>query len=149
MTSTGPVPADATVVDGRTVLALPFDLDSLVTARGAMTDDLAGLGVADDQLRDVLIVASELLMNALVHGAPDADDQVLVGWVRTDDGAVEVLVEDAGGGPTEPHLESPRPGDQGGRGLILVDALTTAWAAERGEAGATRVRAIVPVERPR
>lgn len=86
--------------------ALPY------TYRAQLSDDLG-------------LLASELVTNAVVHGPHPADDHVveLVLWPA--DGHYWLAVSDAGAGL--PALASPGLGACGGRGLLLVDALSAAW----------------------
>jgi anti-sigma regulatory factor (Ser/Thr protein kinase) len=78
------------------------------------------------QLTDTLsLLTSELVTNAVLHGPRPATDHIvdLVLWPA--DGHYWLAVSDAGDG--RPVLGTPSPGVCGGRGLVLVDALSTAW----------------------
>jgi two-component sensor histidine kinase len=78
------------------------------------------------QLADALsLLTSELLTNAVLHGPRPAADHLvdLVLWPA--DGHYWLAVSDAGDGL--PVLGTPSPGVCGGRGLVLVDALSAAW----------------------
>nr|WP_202489889.1 ATP-binding protein [Streptomyces sp. SID8381] len=70
---------------------------------------------------DVSLCVSELATNALVHGVPPGRGFLL--RIRYDGETVRVEVHDSGGGvpriPDEP--------DEGGRGLLLVSALSDKW----------------------
>lgn len=73
-------------------------------------------------VEDALILTSELVTNAVRHGA----GRVLL-FLALDAALVEVDVHD--GGPGRPPLEATRPGDEvpGGRGLFIVEAIATDW----------------------
>ncbi|SHL59276.1 ATP-binding protein [Actinacidiphila paucisporea] len=72
-------------------------------------------------------ITSELVTNAIRHGAcADADEVVeLVLWPT--DGHYWLAVSDPG--PGKPAVDHrPSPDTESGRGLLLVDALADAWA---------------------
>ena len=78
----------------------------------------------------VALLVSEVATNALVHGA----GRVRVRVRATARGLrVEVHDEDA----TLPARRTATPMDEGGRGIALVDALSTGWGAERTPDGKT------------
>jgi anti-sigma regulatory factor (Ser/Thr protein kinase) len=78
--------------------------------------------MAADHLDDALLATSEVVTNAVLHG--DGSVTVRV-WV---DGTV-VRVEVADGGSAVPRPSADLGGDQAedGRGLFIVDAVTTRW----------------------
>ena len=78
----------------------------------------------------VSLLVSEVATNALVHGV----GQVLVRVVPTDGG---VRIEVVDGSPSLPVPRAATPMDEGGRGLALVEALASAWGAERSDGGKT------------
>jgi two-component sensor histidine kinase len=95
------------------------------TARAAV-GHLAG--VRDDVRRDLLIVVSELVANAVRHAPLTEGGSVwLVLQVRP--GQVHVEVHDPGRGfdPT------PDPLREGGLGLVTVDRVCRAWGIKGGE----------------
>ena len=78
----------------------------------------------------VALLVSEVATNALVHGA----GRVRVRVRPTLDGLrVEVHDEDT----TLPARRQATPLDEGGRGIALVDALSSGWGAERTPDGKT------------
>jgi anti-sigma regulatory factor (Ser/Thr protein kinase) len=99
--------------------------------------------LAHDDLRhveaEVLLVASELVANAVVH----AHTALQLSY-RAEDGSVQVGVRDAD--RSDLHLDlSPKPGAPvgrnprtlvcGGRGLVIVDALADEWGVTETEDG--------------
>ncbi|MGW3359811.1 ATP-binding protein [Streptomyces bungoensis] len=107
--------------------AAAFDLPaapaSVGTARRVLRDLLAAWGVAEDTRDDAVLVASELVTNALVHAAGER----IACRVRWAAGRVRVEVEDQNRGSVRPVPRQSGPDDQNGRGLFLVDALTADW----------------------
>jgi anti-sigma regulatory factor (Ser/Thr protein kinase) len=95
------------------------DTAEVSVVRRAVTRLLAGLD--DDVVADVLLCASELVTNAILHGAPP----VRVRVDRRPD-RIRVTVEDQG--PLAPVVD-PEPGAHGGMGLIVVDGVTAGWGS--------------------
>ena len=78
----------------------------------------------------VALLVSEVATNALVHGS----GQVRV-RVRPTRSGLRVEVHD--GDATLPSRRQATPRDEGGRGIALVDALSSGWGAERTPDGKT------------
>jgi anti-sigma regulatory factor (Ser/Thr protein kinase) len=102
-------------------------------------------GLPDQLAGDLLLIASELVTNSVIHsGAPTGDPielHVDVAYQR-ERLMVRVSVLDHGHG-----FEPPRPLDPGRAGqwgLHLVDRLSTGWGVEETEAG-TEVWAVLPL----
>lgn len=81
----------------------------------------------EDIADDCEVVISELVTNAVEalpaqRGRPAHPVHL---WLLSDGRQVAVLVAD--GGPAIPALRDPAPGDEHGRGLLLVDALSKSW----------------------
>ena len=80
---------------------------------------------------DLCLVATELVANALRHaGTP------MTVRLRIIKGGVRLEVEDGSTRPLRPRPAGPS--DEGGRGLLLVDALSSRYGVE-GEATGKRV----------
>jgi anti-sigma regulatory factor (Ser/Thr protein kinase) len=126
------------------VLMLPFAASSVGVARQRLVSDLIAAGIYDSAVCDAALVVSELLSNALRHAGPLPGAKIRVAW-RLDGGRVEISVSD-GGGPTRPELGEPTQAATGGRGLRIVEKLSTGWGTSR-EAEGTTVWAQVPVRR--
>jgi anti-sigma regulatory factor (Ser/Thr protein kinase) len=78
---------------------------------------------------DVRLLVSELVTNSIRHGGCDPDATVDVRLVSTGT-SLRIEVCDPGNG-FEPEVV-PRPDEEGGWGLFLVDALTDRWGVHRG-----------------
>lgn len=75
---------------------------------------------------DLQLLASELVTNAVRHGARPARDHLVELLLWPADGHYWLAVSDSG--PGTPSLAVPDSSACGGRGLLLVDALSAAWA---------------------
>jgi anti-sigma regulatory factor (Ser/Thr protein kinase) len=108
---------------------LPVAPEAAAAARHAL-DDL-GTGIPDARLRDVRLLVSELVTNAVRHANLSAADVILVVF-DVGDGALRVEVHDPGGGfvPTAP---SPDPARPSGWGLYLVAELADRWGVDSDE----------------
>ncbi|MET8982703.1 ATP-binding protein [Streptomyces sp. NPDC004539] len=110
------------------------DRRSVPAARRFALRNLVDWGLAEcERASDVLLCVSELATNALVHGVPVGRQFMVV--MRLDGDTVLVEVHDSGDGM--PHIaQAPGEGgdeDEGGRGLVLVAALSAKWGVrERG-----------------
>jgi anti-sigma regulatory factor (Ser/Thr protein kinase) len=91
-------------------------------ARRALADALVGAGVTSAKADDACLVVTELLANAILHGTPRADGSLGVAWRITAD---EIVLEvcDGGPAPVDGRAEGVH-GESGGRGLLLVRALS-------------------------
>lgn len=102
-----------------------------------MHDTLVDWGV-HDQVDDVVLMASELFTNAVLHG----DGGVAVS-VALDHGNVRVEVTDDG--TSSPALPRPvPPAAITGRGLSIVATLADSWGKGHDDHGRTRVWLEVP-----
>lgn len=83
-------------------------------------------------LGDVMLVASELVNNAVLHSGCDETHHVHV-RVTQSARAVRICVRDPGITGTEAHVADPRAFGAGGLGLKIVDQLARRWGVDRGE----------------
>lgn len=114
-----------------TSLALPPTLESASRARAAVRD-LCESARVDRSVRDAaVLLADELVANALEHGGGSPTLEAVVAH-----GTLRLAVTDA-----SPVLPQPAAADVAlsdrGRGLLLVIALATRWGAEPREEGKT------------
>lgn len=144
-------------------LDLPYGAEAVPQARKALreafaarmaaaTDEAAqddcALDVerAQDVLQDVLIVAGELVINAVDHGRPGLLGTVRLSW-RSHEGRVYLRMTDAGYDPEfSQRLRGPGdPASIRGRGLFMVDAICEQWSVASDPAAATtEVTACLP-----
>lgn len=82
----------------------------------------------------VTLVVSELVTNAVVHTASCR----VICELRDCGERLRVSVQDEGCPAAEPRLRRGSP-EEGGRGLLLVDAVSSAWGAHDARHGAGRV----------
>jgi anti-sigma regulatory factor (Ser/Thr protein kinase) len=105
------------------VFRLPADRTSVGTLRRDSRSALDRWGLPDGVCDDVVLVVSELVTNAIVHAVSDVVVCRLLG------GGSEVRVEVGSEGHSAPRTDLRPPGE-GGRGLVVVEALSTAWGAD-------------------
>lgn len=121
-------------------LALPFAASSAAIARSQLKQWLVELGQPTDVIEDSRLVISELVGNAVRHARPLSDGTVLVAW-NHDDTGLEIAVTD-GGAPTDPHTIDAAASDLAGRGLSIVQQLSSRWWLETTRSRST-VHALV------
>ena len=92
---------------------------------------VAACGGAGEEVREtVALLVSEVATNALVHGSGD-----VVVTVTERGGLLRVEVSD--GSSDTPVPRSADPEAEGGRGLALVEALSSAWGTDLTHHGKT------------
>jgi serine/threonine-protein kinase RsbW len=115
---------------------LAFDLPahhaSVGTARHRVRSHLAYLGCRADTCETALLLVSELFTNALLHTA-----STTIGCtVRSHGPHLRIEVHDQGGGAPLNHGLSA-PDAVHGRGLLIVENLSTEWGVATGIHGQT------------
>ena len=94
----------------------------------------AGFDELDELAEKVLLLASELCDNALLHAGTDFEVELQV-----NPDSVTVSVSDHGSSPLEQHLAQPRArygrAPNHGRGLMLVQRLATSWGTRHDTDG--------------
>jgi anti-sigma regulatory factor (Ser/Thr protein kinase) len=117
------------MVAGESKLALPASPTSAGVARAFVRRWCSDLDSADT--RDaVALCVSELVTNALDHAAPPYELRVARGC-----GRLRVEVTDASTGL--PFVRPFEPTDGRGRGIFLVEHVSTQWGVEPTRAGKT------------
>lgn len=106
-------------------LNLPPDLSAPGVARAAAARHLAGK-ISPERLGELALVISELVTNASVHGVGQ-----VVFRLRLDHHTVHGEVIDQGAGFVH-EIGARAAEDFGGRGLLVVDALTSRWGVHDG-----------------
>lgn len=74
-------------------------------------------------VEDAMLLVSELVTNSVLHGGPP-----VVVAIECDGGALQVRVRD--GSPVLPARRSAAHDEEGGRGLALVDTLSSDWGVD-------------------
>jgi serine phosphatase RsbU (regulator of sigma subunit)/anti-sigma regulatory factor (Ser/Thr protein kinase) len=117
----------------RATTALPDDLTAPREARRFLRTTLAGWDVEEDVVDAAELCVSELATNATIHAGAATELTA-----ELDRDALTVLVRDSG---SRGHVKLPPsetdPMEIAGRGLALVDALASSWAAEHQADGTT------------
>jgi serine/threonine-protein kinase RsbW len=124
--------------DGAFSVRLPFDREAARTARDLVDALLAHYVVAAELRQDAALVVHELVVNAVVHGAPVPVDQIeLTGCVEA--GHLVVTVLDGGHdgrvAAKPPSMEAPN-----GRGLAIVEAICSSWSVDRSQGTLVQAR---------
>lgn len=101
--------------------------DQLAVARRFVSELLADW--SEQRRYDAVLVANELLANAIRHG----DGEVELAVARDRDG-VHIRVHDSGHGD-EPVVAGPSTAAESGRGLHLIETLAETWGWRRQESG--------------
>lgn len=125
-------------------VAVRHDPASVAVVRHSIADDLSTRSVDRDSIDDVLLVASELVANAVLHAcAPEADSDtsLAVDW-EVAAGFVTLHVND--GSSVMPMPRSSGSNQTRGRGLAIVAALAQDWGVDRTGLG-KRVWARIPI----
>ncbi|WP_380169883.1 ATP-binding protein [Kineococcus sp. DHX-1] len=118
-------------------LTLPSDPGAVAVARRWALDrcrqELAGGGPDRDAVLDVVeLLTSEVVANAVVHGAPPVRLEVECGPDH-----VRVAVHDGSAAP--PHLRARDLESTGGRGVALVDVMADEWGSGPAPEGPGKV----------
>ena len=128
-----------------TSVLVPHALSSAAQVRHALTSELAARGVPEDVVDDAVLVMSELMGNAVRHGSPLPDGGVRASWWVAG-GAVHVEVCDGGPGLDHSLPAAVPTGAEGGRGLPIVELLTSTWGTTApSPTGAVGVYAELPL----
>jgi anti-sigma regulatory factor (Ser/Thr protein kinase) len=110
------------------LLTLPPSPTSVREARRFLLQRCPELGLHDERCDDALLLVSELVTNAVLHGRSD----VCVELTRAH-GRVRVAVLDENSRRPIPVREDPDALD--GRGLALVDAVADRWGVDQRDYG--------------
>jgi len=136
--SSATLPADVSVVD----VVRPGEVAAVADARRRLGAYLTRYRVARTASDDAQLVLSELLSNAIRYAPPLPAGEVRAAW-WIDKAGIHVEVTD-GRGDTEPQrINDTHPESIGGRGLAIVDVLTSGWDVRTAAAHRT-VHAVIP-----
>ncbi|MGW0699721.1 ATP-binding protein [Streptomyces sp. NPDC002867] len=113
---------------------VPARVESVSRTRRLVSERLGLWGIGGDTRDTVLLIVSELVTNAVVH----TGGHLVSCQLQRTEGRLRVTVQDQGSTATGPRvchgLEEER-----GRGLLLVEAVSTAWGTHDCERGTGRV----------
>jgi anti-sigma regulatory factor (Ser/Thr protein kinase) len=104
--------------------ALEPDTSSVRTAR-RLVADVAGDDVPAGEMAGLLLATSEVVTNAVEHGAAPIHIRV----TREDD-SVRVEVHDGSPLPPRVRQEEPGPWEVRGRGMMIVERCTSRWGID-------------------
>lgn len=102
-------------------------------APGAVRHALAELPDLEWVLGDAMLVASELVTNAVLHSMCEEGDRLRVAMYR-DDARLRISVIDPGTSGKTARIAKD-PGSWGGLGLVVVDQLAARWGSEHHDDG--------------
>jgi anti-sigma regulatory factor (Ser/Thr protein kinase) len=123
-------------MEAKTGVAMELFLDPIPPAAGSARRALhsaAMFGAATEP--DALLLLSELVTNSIVHTGHSGDDAIRVRAAH-DGSTARVEVCDRARGETLPTMRGAPPSfATGGRGLLLVDALSDRWGMDTCERG--------------
>jgi anti-sigma regulatory factor (Ser/Thr protein kinase) len=102
--------------------------------------ELAQAGFPEPVRNDALLVLSELVGNAVLHGRPLPDGAIRVAW-QPHSHSVEIAITD-GGGATRPAPRPAGPMATSGRGLGIISELADRWGVTQQD-GCSTVWAVV------
>jgi anti-sigma regulatory factor (Ser/Thr protein kinase) len=107
---------------------------SAAVVRREIALDLDLHGVGEDAVHDVALVATELVGNAVRHGASatDPDASWTVAWSIGPD---EILISVEDPNDELPVVRHAAPDAPSGRGLAIVSALSSEWGVEPTDRG--------------
>jgi anti-sigma regulatory factor (Ser/Thr protein kinase) len=114
--------------DRPAVITLPAELLSVRAARTFVQAQCLAVELSDDRCDDALLLTSELVTNAVLHGRSEVCVEISVPSDR-----LRVAVLDENSRHPMPVPEDPNALD--GRGLALVDALAERWGVEERPMG--------------
>jgi anti-sigma regulatory factor (Ser/Thr protein kinase) len=113
---------------------------SASAVRHELAEDLVRHGLDGDTIDDAALVASELIGNAVRHAGVDESAELDVSWTISSDAVVISVQDPSQVLPVRRNVSADAPS---GRGLSIVDALSSAWGAEPTRSG-KRVWARIP-----
>ncbi|MEO3974633.1 ATP-binding protein [Streptomyces sp. CAU 1734] len=114
---------------------LPARVECVSRARKLAQDRLLCWGIGEDVTDTALLIVSELVTNAVVHSGSHLIFCELWNGV----GQLRISVRDQGCAPTGPHVCQTKAAAERGRGLLLVEAVSSAWGAHAVQRGSGRI----------
>ncbi|WP_208213288.1 ATP-binding protein [Cellulomonas fengjieae] len=115
-------------------LRFTADLSTIARARHWVVDQAHAHGATPRTVRTVELLANEAVTNAVVHGPAAGGVEVSI---RRRGHHLRISVRDESDAP--PILRDPRLTAPGGRGILLIDRLSSAWGVQPHPAGGKTV----------
>jgi anti-sigma regulatory factor (Ser/Thr protein kinase) len=120
-------------VSATSSMLVPHSPPSASAVRHRFVDELHARGLPAMVVDDAALVLSELVGNAIRHGAPLPTGGIRVGWTVGAD-IIRIEVADGGRGPLRHEASVPLAAGgsadaERGRGLAIVSLLTTSWGS--------------------
>jgi anti-sigma regulatory factor (Ser/Thr protein kinase) len=125
-------------------LQVRHEPSSAALVRHQIIDDLRPRGIPSQSVEMIVLVASELVGNAVLHSTSAQSNVLQVNW-DVDATGVTVCVADSS--LQLPRRREAHDDEVGGRGLAIIDAVADAWGVDCGPTG-KQVWAHVPVGSP-
>lgn len=113
-------------------VAVRDDAQAVPLARRFVTAQLDRWAVSSSVVSDAVLVASELVTNALRYGAAPRSLELELSRDR-----LRIGVRDAGQGRPRLPASDPAYGKENGRGLALLDAIGTDWGTDATDTDAS------------
>jgi len=117
----------------------PSDARQLSAARKRVSDLLAPLGMPDAAVFDLKVAVGEALANAVRHGSPKGEGDIVCVEVRAYRSRVELIVSDCGAGFDGTPPASRDQFAPGGRGVLFMRALADSVEFRPSRGGGTDV----------
>jgi anti-sigma regulatory factor (Ser/Thr protein kinase) len=114
------------------VLAVNHEPASAATVRHSIADDLASRDIDPQCVDDVVLVAGELVGNAVVHADSRRGHDLDVSWDIQADAVVVRVLDDS---PDLPRRRASTERVGGGGGLAIVAAIALDWGVRRTDKG--------------
>jgi serine/threonine-protein kinase RsbW len=111
-------------------------LEARPEAAGEARRALVGLAFPEITRENLALLVSELVNNAVLHAGPSGGASIQVELVNGTD-SVRLAVHDGGGGFPRATPEPRAALTAGGRGLVIVDALSDTWGVDSDLDGCT------------
>ena len=126
--------ADEAVPEGARVATYvaTAELRAVASARRFTEETLTGWQLPDDPVDVAVLCVSELVTNAIIHTVAGCQVRLML-----HDGVLTISVRDAGTGGRDAHPPSDDPLAGHGRGLQLVEMISTRWGSELDAVGMT------------
>jgi anti-sigma regulatory factor (Ser/Thr protein kinase) len=127
------MPPGGEEVGATSTMLVPHSPPSASVVRHRFVDELRGRGLPGLVVDDAVLVLSELVGNAIRHGAPLPTGGIRVGWTVGPE-IIRIEVADGGRGPlrheaTVPLAAGGSADAERGRGLAIVSMLTVSWGS--------------------